>query len=77
MTNQRQLNGINEAVIRAGSQTKLADLLGVKKQTVQSWVTRGYVSKGKIEGIEKLYGIPIERLCNPKFLEPQKDDSEG
>jgi DNA-binding transcriptional regulator YdaS (Cro superfamily) len=72
---ERQLSGIREAVIRAGSQVKLAEVLGVKKQTVQAWVTRGYVSNGRIEKITELYGIPRERLCNPKFLEEAKNDS--
>jgi hypothetical protein len=75
MTKLHQLTGIREAVILAGSQTKLAEQLGVKKQAVQLWVRKGYVPVGRIREIEKLYGIPRERLCDPKFLE-SGDDSE-
>lgn len=67
-----------EAVLFAGSQTKLAETLGVTRQSVQEWVKRGYVPNVRVREIEKLYGISRERLCDPKFLELVcgKDDSE-
>lgn len=78
MKKERQLTGIWEAVLFAGSQTKLAETLGVTRQSVQEWVKRGYVPNVRVREIEKLYGISRERLCNPKFLELVcgKDDSE-
>jgi DNA-binding transcriptional regulator YdaS (Cro superfamily) len=77
MNKARQLTGIWEAVLFAGSQTKLAETLGVTRQSVQEWVKRGYVPNSRVREIEKLYGIPRERLCNPKFLElVGRDDSE-
>lgn len=80
MANQRQLSGIREAVAHAGSQTKLADELGVTRQSVQIWVKQGYVPNARIEDIERLYGIEPKRLCDPKLLElltHKKGGSEG
>lgn len=65
----RQLTGIREAVALAGSQKNLADELGVTKQAVQEWVVKGYVPNGRIEEIERRYGIEPSRLCDPKLLE--------
>ncbi len=69
MVKERQLTGIREAVALAGSQKNLAEELGVTKQAVQEWVVKGYVPNGRIEEIERLYGIEPKRLCDPKFLE--------
>jgi DNA-binding transcriptional regulator YdaS (Cro superfamily) len=65
-----QLPGIRDAVISAGSQIKLAEALGVSQQAIQQWVAQGYAPIGRIAEIEALYGIPRERLVDPRHLEP-------
>jgi hypothetical protein len=78
MSEKLQLTGIGEAVIRAKGQTALAKTIGVRPQVVQRWVRVGYVPDEWVEKVEELYGIPAERLCNPKLLRPvsRKDNSE-
>lgn len=61
--------GITDAVINAGSQAKLAKELGVSHQAIQQWLKQGYVPVGRVTQIEALYGVPRERLLNPKYLE--------
>jgi DNA-binding transcriptional regulator YdaS (Cro superfamily) len=73
MKKTTQLSGIRQAVNWAGTQKELAQKLGVSKSTVQSWVTKGYVPTQHIKEVEKLTGIPEEKLCNPKFLHNAKD----
>jgi hypothetical protein len=78
MSEKLQLTGIGEAVIHAKGQTNLAKKLGVRPQVVQRWVRVGYVPDEWVEKVKELYGIPYERLCNPKLLKPvaRKGDSE-
>lgn len=79
MTNQRQLSGIREAIALAGSQTKLAEEIGVTRQSVQAWVKQGFVPNDRIKKIVELYGIEAARLCDPalvKLLSIKKSDSE-
>jgi DNA-binding transcriptional regulator YiaG len=73
MTRLSQITGIHEAVILAGSQTNLAAALGVSKQAVQKWMRQGFAPNGRIEKIRALYGIPAERLCDPRFLKLLRD----
>jgi DNA-binding XRE family transcriptional regulator len=69
MTNQRQLSGIREAAALAGSQTKLAEELGVTRQSVQVWIKQGFVPNDRIKKIVELYGIAAVRLCDPALVE--------
>lgn len=64
-----QMSGIREAILLAGSQQKLADTIGVKQQTIQTWLNKGYVPTARVAQIENLFGIARGRLCNPKFLD--------
>lgn len=54
------------AVERAGSQTKLAEALGVTQQTVQQSVKKGYFPVIHAVRIENLYGIDKISLMSPK-----------
>lgn len=70
--------GILDAVIAADGVTQLARQLGVSYQAVQQWLKAGYVPLIRITEIEALYGIPRERLINPKYARilaaPRFDD---
>jgi len=58
--------GITTAVKLAGSQGKLAMLLGVKQQSVFNWKLKGYVPILRAQEIEALLGVPRKTLINPK-----------
>lgn len=58
-------SGITEAIARAGSQKKLAFLIGATQQMVSYWKRAGIVSDaGMCASIERVTGVPCERL-NP------------
>lgn len=61
--------GIEDAVKAAGSQTGLADALGVTQQFISRCERRGYVPLHRAQEIEALYAIPRARLINPRLLE--------
>ena len=60
--------GIQDAIFTAGGQKHMAEQLGVTQQLVSQWLTRGYVSLTRVTEIESRYGVPRERLINPKYL---------
>lgn len=66
---QKQMTGIAEAVLMAGSQSRLAEVLGVSQQRVSKWVRNGWVPMGRILEIEAQYGISRHRLANPRLAE--------
>lgn len=68
-TEQKQMTGIAEAVLMAGSQSKLATVLGVSQQLVSKWVRQGWVPMGRILEIEAQYGISRHRLANPRLTD--------
>lgn len=61
--------GIDKAVDLYGSQEKLADEFGVKRQAVQQWVAKGYVPMERVKPLAEMTGIPASELCNPKVAE--------
>jgi DNA-binding transcriptional regulator YdaS (Cro superfamily) len=67
LASAKQYSGILEAVVHAGSLTKLASELGVSFQAVQQWVAQGFVPMDRIPEIESLYGVPRVDLMNPKY----------
>lgn len=66
---ENPLTGIEAAIEAAGTQTRLADALGVKQQTVSLWLKSGYVPNEHIVAIETMYGVPRSRLINPKIAD--------
>jgi len=66
---QKQMTGIAEAVLMAGSQARLAEVLGVSQQRVSKWVRNGWVPMGRILEIESQYGVSRHRLVNPRLTD--------
>jgi hypothetical protein len=65
LTQNIYTTGMYEAVEKAGSITKLAAVLGVKRQAIYPWLTRGFAPPKRAVQIESLYGIPRDRLLDP------------
>lgn len=59
--------GIARAVALAGTQDKLAQLLGVTQQAVAKWVSRGWVPVRRAQEIEAITGVPRASLLNPRL----------
>ncbi|HYD58923.1 MAG TPA: YdaS family helix-turn-helix protein [Noviherbaspirillum sp.] len=58
--------GINRAVQLAGSQTALANRLGVTPQAVQKWVEQGYAPAERCRAIESEFDGAVTRYdLNP------------
>ena len=67
MSGMSDLTGIELAVYAAGSQAKLADLLGCSQQNVSSWLRRGYAPPERVVEIEQATGVDRVLLVNPKL----------
>ncbi len=57
---------IDEVFEKAGGRKALQASLGVSKQTISDWKRWGHVSAQRAADVEKLTGIPRERLA-PQF----------
>lgn len=68
--------GIYRAVEAAGSVSLLAKALGVTRQGIYPWLTRGYVPARRAVQIEALYKIPRNDLMDPA-LRAVLDDTEN
>lgn len=62
------MNGIQQAVELAGSQVKLAQLLGCTQQLISIWIGRGYAPVDRIVEIEQATGVDRKHLINPKLI---------
>ncbi len=63
------MTGIEEAIYAAGSQTKLAKILGCSQQNVGFWLRQGYCPAERVIEVEQATGVPRERLINPKLVD--------
>lgn len=63
------MTGIEEAIYAAGSQTKLAKMLGCTQQNVGFWLRQGYCPAERVIEVEQATGIPRARLINPKLVD--------
>ena len=64
-----ETTGITKAVEAAGSQTALAELLGVKQQAVSKWQARGWAPIERARQIANAFPIPLAELLDPKIRE--------
>ena len=62
-------NGVSQAIQAAGSQRKLADLLGVSQQAISIWLDQGWVPLRRAQEIETSLGIPRSSLINPRIAD--------
>ena len=59
--------GIQKVVDMAGSQGRVAEILGVTQQAVSEWVRRGYAPSSRLVEIEAQFGVPRTDLIDPKL----------
>lgn len=69
MSTTQLKSGIAQAVAAAGSQAKLADLLGCTQQNVSHWVRQGFVPVERIREIEQVTGIHRSILIDPALID--------
>ncbi len=62
-------NGVSLAIRAAGTQQKLAALLGVSQQAVSAWLDRGWVPLRRAQEIEASLGVPRAKLINPRIAD--------
>jgi DNA-binding transcriptional regulator YdaS (Cro superfamily) len=63
---EQQTSGVMDAITAAGGQGSLARKVGVSQQAVSQWAKRGWVPLEHIVEVERLFGVPRDRLINPK-----------
>ena len=63
------MTGIEEAIYVAGSQAKLAKILGCTQQNVGFWLRQGYCPAERVIEVEQATGIARSRLINPKLVD--------
>lgn len=56
---------VDELIEMAGGPVALAKAVGLRYQSIQEWVRRGYVPADRCRAVEARFGIPRERL-NPE-----------
>ena len=61
------MSGIEQAIRAAGSQTRLAEVLGCSQQNISSWLRRGYVPPRQALAIEQATGVSRAVLVDPKL----------
>ena len=61
--------GVENAITVAGSQVKLAQVLGVTQQAVSRWRLRGWVPLRRAQEIEAQLGVPRITLINPRIAD--------
>ena len=63
------MTGIEQAIHAAGSQKRLAELLGCTQQNVSFWVRQGYVPVERIREIEQATGVHRSILIDPALID--------
>ena len=70
-------NAVFELVHKAGSQSALAEQLGVSQQAISKWLRRGYVPVKRVLECEATFGIPRVRLINPRLRDLVGDEVDA
>lgn len=63
------MTGIEKAIAAAGNQTRLAEMLGVSRNSISLWKGQGWVPLPRAREIELLYGIGRSELAKPEIVE--------
>lgn len=67
-------NPVLELVQKAGSQSALAERLGVSQQAISKWIRRGYVPTRRVLECEATFGVPRVRLLDPRLRDLVDDE---
>lgn len=70
-----EVSGIDQAITAAGSQEKLAEMLGCTQQNVSFWKLQGYTPLLRAIEIEQLTGVPRNKLIDPRFVQAVAPES--
>lgn len=71
-----RINHVEAAVAAAGSQAALAQRLGVSQQAVSKWLRRAWAPTQRAVEIEHLYGVPRQKLMNPRLVDLVDPDAD-
>lgn len=63
------MTGIEQAIYAAGSQAKLAKLIGCTQQNVGFWLRQGYCPAERVIEVEQATGVDRKLLINPKLVD--------
>lgn len=63
------MTGMARAILAAGSQGKLAELLGVTQQAVSKWEARGWAPLKRARQIAAAFPIALKELVDPDTAE--------
>lgn len=63
------MTGIEQAIYAAGSQAKLAQLLGCSQQNVGFWLRQGYCPAERVVEVEQATGVGRALLINPRLVD--------
>ena len=63
------MTGIEQAIYAAGSQAKLAKLIGCTQQNVGFWLRQGYCPAERVIEVEQATGVDRKLLINPKLID--------
>ena len=66
------MTGIQKAIAAAGSEAKLADMLGVTQQAVNKMKKRGYVPLSRVDQITSAFRVDRAELIDPALQEALK-----
>lgn len=66
--NQARLIGVCEVMLLAKSPENMARELKLSTNAIQKWIKNGYVPNKHVMDVARIYGVPPERLCKPKYL---------
>lgn len=69
--------GIGKAVVAAGGQAKLAEVLGVSQQFISVCYKRGWVPMDRAVEIEAQFGINRRDLLNPRLASLLEEPMAG
>lgn len=63
-----ELSGIEKAIIAVKTQAALAELMGVKQQTVSLWLKQGWVPEDRVIECAMHTGVPRAELLDPAMV---------
>lgn len=62
---------LRKAILKAGNQTKLSEMMNESQQSISHWLNKGKVPAEQVLTIEKLTGVPRYEL-RPDIYPPEE-----